>query len=100
MRRYIPFVLVVVLLCSGCVSQRTKQVSRETAQMAQKYAQLSKDGKTSPEQDKAYIQAVAKVSYELDRSIRGTKQADATRQTATVEAQTGVSLDQPLKLDE
>lgn len=101
MKRLMPFVLVavVVLACAGCVTQQTKRVSRESAQMTEKYAQLSKDGKTTPAQDKAYIQAVAKVTYELDRSIRGTKQADATKQAATVEAQTGVSLEQPLKLD-
>jgi hypothetical protein len=99
MRRYAPFVLIVVLMCSGCVSQQAKRVSRETAQLTEKYAELSKTGKTTPEQDKAYIQAVAKDVYELDRAMRGTKQADVTKQAATVEAQTGVSLDQPLKLD-
>jgi len=97
MRRYIC-IFFVVFVC-GCSSQQTKRVSMESAALSEKYAQLSKDGKTTPQQDKAYIQAIAKVNYELDRAIRGTKKADATKKAVTIEAQTGVSADQPLNLD-
>jgi hypothetical protein len=90
---------VPIILLSGCNSQETKTVSRETAAMAIKYNELCKAGKTTPAQDKAYIAAIAGVAFQLDRAIRGTTNATTTQKQATLEAQTGIDVTAPLDLN-
>lgn len=92
-------VLMLTVFLVGCNGER-RRVSRETNSMTSKYAKLSKDGKTTPEEDKQYIQSVSKVMHELDRSIRGKKKADATRRNAEIEADTGIKPEGPLRLDQ
>ena len=91
--------IVLVFGCSGC-NEETKQVSRETASMAVKFDQLVKAGKTTRAQEQAYIESVAKVCFQLDRAIRGTKASTATQRSAVIEAQTGINPDAPLILDD
>lgn len=90
---------LVLMLCAGCNKQEAKRVSRETAAMSIKFNALVAAGKTTREQEKAYIDAVAKVMFELDRSIRGTKEAQRTQRNAEIEAKTGIDLDSPLELN-
>lgn len=91
--------VVVLMLCAGCNRQEAKRVSRETSAMSIKFNALVAAGKTTREQEKAYIDAVAKVMFELDRSIRGTKEAQRTQRNAEIEAKTGINLEGPLELN-
>jgi outer membrane murein-binding lipoprotein Lpp len=95
----VVFAMVLVFCCSGC-NEQTKQVSRETASMAVKFNELVKAGKTTREQEKAYIDSVAKVCFQLDRAIRGTKASEITQRNAVIEAQTGINPNAPLILDD
>ena len=99
MRKLSIAALALVLFCAGCTKEEAKQVSRETSAMAIKYNELCKAGKTTPEQDKKYIEAVASVAFELDRAIRGTSAAEVTKKAASIEAATGINVGQPLDLN-
>jgi len=68
--------------------------------MAVKFNELVKAGKTTREQEKAYIDSVAKVCFQLDRAIRGTNASTITQRNAVIEAQTGINPDAPLILDD
>jgi hypothetical protein len=94
---WIGLVFLAVLL-SGCNAER-RRVSRETNSMTVKFEHLMKTGKTTRDQEQKFISAMKDVTFELDRSIRGTKKAQETRRTATVEAETGIKVDGPLNLD-
>lgn len=99
--RAVLLVFVIGVLASalsGCNGER-RRVSRETHQMTEKFRTLMNDGKTTREQEKAFINAMGDVTYELDRSIRGTKSADRTRRNAKIEAQTGINPEAPMELD-
>lgn len=95
---FLPIALAVMLLCSGC-NEEGKRVSRETAQMTVKFNELVKGGKTTREQEKAFIDAMASVCFELDRSIRGTKAAERTKRNTEIEAKTGINPEGPLELN-
>lgn len=97
---FVVLSLTMVLASSGCNKAEVKRVSRETAGMATKFNELVKAGKTTREQEQAYINAVAMVTYEMDRAIRGTEEADRTKRNSTIEATTGVNPEGPLKLDQ
>jgi len=99
MRFSIGFVLAFSLILSGCNGER-RRVSRETSAMTVKFSKLVKDGKTTREQEQRFIHAMKDVTFELDRSIRGTKKAEQTKRSAEIEAETGVSPSQPLNLDD
>lgn len=90
------FIVLVVVLCSGCGVSR--QVSMEANASTAKFAKLIDNGKTTRDQEQRFIKAMSGVNFELDRAIRGTTKATATRNTAVIEAQTGVDLSAPLKL--
>ncbi len=90
--------MIVLLFLAGC-NQETKRVTRETSQMAIKFNELVKAGKTTREQEKSYIDAVALVTYQVDRAVRGTKEADRTKQNAEIEAKTGVNPEGPIELN-
>lgn len=90
--------VIVILTCCGC-NEETKRVTRESSSMAEKFSALVKGGKTTREQEQAYIHAVANVLYQVDRNVRGTKAADATKAIAEAEAKNGVDLSKPLDLD-
>lgn len=98
MKTMTSVVLVLVLACTGC-KQEAKRVSRETSAMAIKFNELVKAGKTTREQEQAYIDAVAQVTFELDRAIRGTTAAERTQRNAKIEARTGVNPEGPLELN-
>lgn len=92
-------VIMIPLFLAGCNKGETRRVSRETAQMSVKFNELVKAGKTTREQEKAYIDAVALVCFELDRAIRGTKEAERTKRNATIEAKTGINPEGPIELN-
>jgi len=100
MKNMIAVGLTMLLLCTGCSRQEAKRVSRESAAMTIKFNELVKAGKTTREQEKAYIDAVAKVVFQLDRSLRGTKEAERTRRNAEIEAKTGISTEGPIDLSD
>lgn len=90
--------LCFLVLLAGC-SGETKKVSRETAAMTVKFNELVKAGKTTREQEKAYIDAIAQVTFQLDRAIRGTKLAETTKRNAEIEAKTGINPEGPIELN-
>lgn len=82
--------LLSLLLClSGCNSERSR-VSMETNALTVRFQKLMEAGKTTREQEQAYIKRVSDVTLQLDRSIRGTDKANQTRQAAVIYAETGV----------
>ena len=90
---------LLVFSLTGCNSAETKKISQETADMAIKFNELVKAGKTTRAQEQAYIASVANVVFQLDRAIRGTTAAQATQKQAQLEAANGVDLNAPLNLD-
>ena len=92
-----PAILVVVFLCAGCGASR--QVSMEANASTAKFVKLIDDGKTTRDQEQRFIKAMSGVNFELDRAIRGTNKAEATRRSAVIEAQTGIDPNAPLKLE-
>jgi hypothetical protein len=88
--------IVIVLFCAGCDKE---EKSMEANALTCKFNELVKQGKTTRDQEKAYIEAVANETYQLDRAIRGTKKADATHQQALLEAQFGTDTTKPLNLE-
>src|SRR3954468_9594378 len=97
--KFVVFSMMALLFLAGCSKQETKRVTRETSAMAIKFNELVKAGKTTREQEKAYIDAVALVMYQVDRSIRGTQEADRTKQNAEIEAKTGINPEGPIDLN-
>ena len=97
MKKVLSVCFLVLLV--GCSGQETKKVSQETSAMAIKFNELVKAGKTTREQEKAYIDAVAQVVFQLDREIRGTKAAGTTQRNAQIEARTGINPEGPIELN-
>ena len=91
------FVLCLIpVLLTGC--GKKDEVSMEANAICVTYVTQMKAGKTTPEQDRQFIESVSKVTYELDRAIRGTKKAEATRLRAETMSTTGVDPKSPLDL--
>lgn len=93
---FISFSLIFLI---GCATSESKRTSEESQYLSEKFIYLMKAGKTTREQEQAYILATRKMFYEQDRAIRGTKKADKTKNYANIEAETGVNPATPLKLD-
>lgn len=97
MKKLMSVVAVAILLaCAGCDKQ---EKAMEANALTCKFNELVKQGKTTREQEQAYIAAVANETYQLDRAIRGTKKADATHQSALLEAQFGTDPAKPIDLN-
>lgn len=96
----IAAVCILLIGIAGCNKAETEKISAETAEMAIRFDQLVKSGKTTREQEQAYIAAVGKVAYQLDRAIRGTTAADTTQRQAIIEATTGINPNAPVNLDD
>ncbi len=75
----IPTIFLCLIFISGCEDGK---VARECDQISAKYEKLMDDGKTTPEQDKAFIKAISAAAYQLDRSVNGTKAALKSRTDA------------------
>lgn len=85
----------LVFGATGCTDKRT--ASREFNTLSTLYRSKMEAGKTTPEQDKEYIRAVSRLSYELDRYIRGTSSADRTKRDAEIMGATGVDPNAPIR---
>lgn len=96
-------VCVALGLClvalSGCDEGERRRVSRESNALTAVFEQQMLDGKTTREEEQAFIRAVSKVAFQMDASIRGTKKATATREAAKEIAAHGGNPLQPLNLD-
>lgn len=71
--------IICLALCavSGCAE--TKKIAEQTDAMTAVYESKMAAGQTTPAQDQQFIHAVSKDVYQLDRAVRGTSAADATR---------------------
>lgn len=101
MRAKASIALVVVIfvgLC-GCPKEERDRTSSEANKMVHAYRKLMEAGKTTPEQDKRFIMAVDDQVYQLDRAIRGTKKADASRAQAEA-ISNGIDPNAPLDLND
>lgn len=96
MRKFALVAVVAILFCAGCDKE---EKSMEANALTCKFNELVKQGKTTREQEQAYIAAVANETYQLDRAIRGTKKADATHQAALLEAQFGTDPTKPIDIN-
>ena len=83
-----------VLVISGCGEKR--RVSREANSLTAAFVILMKKGVTTRDQEKRFIIAISKVSYQLDRNIRGDKKAKKTRDSAEKLANAGINPDSSL----
>lgn len=81
MRKFLSLVVVLAVVLAGCNEER-KRVSRETHTMSAIFVREMEAGRTTREQEQAYIRSVRSVLLQLDRSIRGTKAADSTEAEA------------------
>ncbi len=97
MRRFLMAAVMagILLSVSGCSGQQRK-ATREFNTLSELYRSKMDSGKTRPDQDKAYIRAIARLGFELDRAVRGTKAAEKTRHDATIMGQTGIDPNAPL----
>ena len=87
--------LVVVLSFSGC---KRNDATRNQNGFTNGFAKQMDDGKTTRDQEQKFIRASANLSYEVDRSVRGKKKADATKAAAIAGPQDSapaVNLDKP-----
>jgi hypothetical protein len=78
-RRSILLVVVMVAMAicfSGCEKRR---VSEEFNKLSRAFEAKMDKGETTREQEQAYIKAVSRLGYEVDRSIRGKKKSDQAR---------------------
>lgn len=101
MRTYKASVVVVLLvmgLC-GCPKAERDRTSSEANKMVHSYRKLMDSGKTTTDQDKRFIRAADDQVYQLDRSIRGTKKADASRAQAEA-ISNGIDPNAPLDLND
>lgn len=87
------FVLSAILALQGCSVGERRRVSRESNALATGFVDQMDKGQTTRDQEQRFIRAMNKVLLELDRSIRGTKKAEETREDA-IRAVNG-----PLRLD-
>lgn len=98
MNKVLALVLVCTISLSGCVTREAKRVSRESNAMSTMYVSKMKNGTTTPEQDKEFIESASNVFLQLDRAVRGTKQAEQTRKESEI-LSGGVNSKGPLNLD-
>ncbi len=101
-RGSIVVLVILVLACaglSGCPKAERDRTSSEANKMVHSYRKLMDEGKTTPDQDKRFIRAVDDQVYQLDRAIRGTKKADASRAQAEAIAN-GIDPNAPLDLND
>jgi hypothetical protein len=95
----LPLLMAAMLFAMpGCAESR--KASREFNTLSELYRSKMDAGKTTANQDKEYIRAIARLGYELDRAIRGTKAADKTRHDASIMGTTGIDPNAPLRLPE
>jgi len=93
----IPIILTLCLvLLVGC-NDKAKNVSMKANAVTAAYIVKMKNGETTKEQDQAFIEAVAQVTYELDRALRGKEKADKTKNTAHLLV-SGIDPNAPLRL--
>lgn len=91
--------LVLALALAGCNGER-RRVSREANALTAAFTVKMDKGETNRDQEQRFIRAMSKVSYELDRSIRGSKKAKKTRDAANKLAAGGLDPDSNLNLDD
>lgn len=87
-----------VLVCSGCKGEKAR-ISMENSALHSAYITKMEKGETTPEQDKRFIKASGKVALELDRSIRGTKKANSTWESAKRLSESDIDPDSDMDLD-
>lgn len=100
MGRFLRFAVVFsfVACLAGCQYTDRRKASMEMNAMSVRFEKLVEQGKTTRDQEQKYIKAVSDMSLQLDRSVRGTTKANATRQNAGVLADTGVDPSAPVKI--
>jgi hypothetical protein len=94
--KYCLLAASVLVFVTGCGAER--KATREFNTLSELYRSKMDAGKTKPEQDKEYIRAIARLGFELDRAVRGTKAAEKTRQDARIMGGTGIDPNSPLRI--
>lgn len=79
----IGIILVLVLALPGCNKQQMEKASREANATTYGFMRLMQKGQTTRAQEQAFITAMAALSLQVDREIRGTDKANQTRTDAT-----------------
>jgi len=79
----------------GCSWAERRRISMEDNAMSVKFVSLMDKGQTTRDQEQKFIRAAKDNFFQLDRSIRGTSAAEATRQKAEKDA---AGADKPLDL--
>jgi hypothetical protein len=95
-------VILVFVSCiglSGCQWSERRKSSMEFNVLSSAFSQKTESGQTTREQEQAYIKAVASLALQLDRSIRGTKSAQKTREQAEIFGKTGIDPTKPINID-
>lgn len=72
-------IFVIVLSLAGCES---KDAARNANGYSNAFKAKMESGQTTREQEQQFIKSCAELCYELDRAVRGTKKADATKAAA------------------
>ena len=80
MKKFLPcllgFGLVIIL---GCTPAEVEQAVEQGNAKAGRFEALMDAGKTTREQEQAYIHSVSALALQLDAAIRGATAANATR---------------------
>lgn len=79
----LALMLFVPLAFSGCNKQEMEKASREANATTYGFMRLMQKGQTTRAQEQAFITAMAALSLQVDREIRGTDKANQTRTDAT-----------------
>ena len=87
--RFVPILALVLVV--GCGKARQK--SMENNALHTSFTVKMDKGKTNRDQEQRFIRASGKFALELDRSIRGTKKANKTYESARRAAASGITGD-------
>lgn len=95
----IILVFVSCISLAGCQWAERRRSSMEFNVLSSAFNQKTESGQTNREQEQAYIKAVSVLALQLDRSIRGTKSAQKTREQAEIFGKTGIDPTKPINID-
>lgn len=94
-----PIYVIVICLAFVCTScdDRAKNASMKANAASRVFVEKMNKGQTTREQEQEFIRIVGDLTFELDRALRGTEKAEATKKNAVLVGQ-GIDPNAPLKI--
>ena len=97
MRITLAIILIsFALVCTSC-KEKAKSATMKANSVTRVFIEKMKKGETTREQEQAFIQVIGELTFELDRNLRGTEKATATRKAAEAIAK-GIDPNAPFRI--